>query len=301
MTLFRQTEEEQIIDFRGTRLRFKFRPGIGDTLLILFHGAMQRDERRFPQYQGFLPLPCPQISLADPGMDMHSGLATSWYLGDVSQNLPRILPAFFNMAAVELGTTRKIFVGGSSGGFAALLYARLCDADSLAIASCPQVDLSRYRVRRAVDQLRSLCFPDSPALGDLASRVPLDLSSVYGQGFDNHAIILMSAGDRHHLSSQLTAFLSAIREDDLGRVLLNVDYWGTPGHSGSVPALAWSPWVALALRAHDWSADALMQIRWETEDGRDGPTLQPEREFAQSDMEKAAILRKLTLSCEDPG
>lgn len=299
MTLFRQIEEEQIIDFQGTRLRFRFRPGIGDTLLILFHGAMQRNKRRFPQYQGFMPLPCPQISLADPGMDMHANLATSWYLGDVSQNLTRILPAFFSAAAVELGTTRRIFVGGSSGGFAALLYAYLCGADSLSIASCPQVDLSRYWVRRAVDQLRSLCFPDSPTLEDLAGRVPLDLSKLYGPGFDNHAIVLISGGDRHHLSNQLTALLGAIPEDELGRVLLHVSYWGIPGHSGSVPALAWSPWVELALRARDWSADALMQNRWEVEGGWDGPAPQPEGGFSESDMEKAEVLRRLALSRAD--
>lgn len=168
MPILKPHQNEQILRFQGTRLRFRFRPGTGDTLLIRFHGAMKRDLRRVPQYTGFLPLCCPQISLADPGMELHPTLASSWYLGDRTQNLLSVLPAFFDAVAAEAGTKRKIFVGGSAGGFAALPYAHKSGEDALAIASSPQINLEKYSIPSAVENFRSLCDPEAASIAALA-------------------------------------------------------------------------------------------------------------------------------------
>lgn len=287
-----RSARREIVTFEGERLRLIIRPGTGDTLLILFHGATSRD-RPFPQYQALLPLPFPQISLVDPGMDLHANLATSWYLGGASQNLPQVLPAFFNAIAAELGTTRKIFVGGSAGGFAALFYARQSGNDALAIASCPQIDLTRYR-RIAVESFRKICFPEAASLAELAARVPLDLSPLYGQEFRNHVILLLSAGDRHHLSKQLAPLLQAISEEELKRVLVEVGFWGRLEHSGSVPSAAWLPWVKRAAEARDWSADALMLAKWEELNTAGQAAKPPERRgaFLEADLQMAAVLNR---------
>lgn len=254
------SEATQIVTLDDTFVPIRFRRGVQDTLIVLFHGAARRTENDAPVFQGFLNFSAHQISISDPEMLRDSSLQTSWYLGQTGQALKPLLSRFLEELGARLGARRFMFVGGSSGAFAALNMAHGFGSQALAIAACPQTNLLTYWNQRAVSRFRASCFPELLDNPQLAAHVDVDLSRLYGQGFSNTVILIHSAGDREHLAGQFTGFLQGFAQPDFHRTILNVGYWGVRGHSGSVPVMAYRRWVEIALAAADWNADTLLDL-----------------------------------------
>jgi hypothetical protein len=242
------------------RIPFKIKEGSGNTLVVLFHGSMKRDQRPFPFFQPFFPVPAHQISISDPTMFADPLMTTGWYLGSEGDDLPKHLSSFILEQAARLECTRRVYVGGSAGGFAALLYSNL-DPGSIAIAANPQTNLKSYFIPSGIERLRRVCWPSADNLENFSHLAPLDLSNKYAQGFDNHVIYIQSTGDHEHVHGQLVPFMSSIDSQHAGRVILDIGSWGIPGHSGSAPPQAWLPWLKATLTARTWSSKEILEIR----------------------------------------
>lgn len=109
----------------GSEIPCKIKPGHGNDLVVLFHPSLKPGRLGKPWFQPFLPVAAPQISLADPTLRLMEGVPAGWYLGGEAESLPAKIIRIIQAVAGFLGCRRRVYVGGSSGGFAALLYAGL--------------------------------------------------------------------------------------------------------------------------------------------------------------------------------
>jgi hypothetical protein len=220
-------------------------------MIIIFHGAINQKIRKIPYFPPHLPalLDCHQLSVADPTLALNGNLAAGWYIGGENLPLQATMPAVIESISKLFGVGRRIYLGGSAGGFAALYYSAL-DSGSICIAVNPQTNLLRYR-REATDVYRKYAWPKTRTLAEIGESVVLDLPSFYAKGFDNLVIYLQSSGDMAHFAGQMPELFNvAIRKRD--NIILDCGYRGVPGHSNSIPPKYYYPWVKSAV-ASNWS------------------------------------------------
>jgi hypothetical protein len=147
-------------------------------------------------------------------------------------------PRLIKRISDHLGVQRKIYIGGSSGGFAALYYS-LCDPGSVCIAVNPQTNLVTYK--NAERQLR-LVWPAASSIAEIGKRVTIDLPAAYDSGFENMIVYLQSNGDLRHYGTQMSVFCKVgLKQPE--RFILQCGYWGVPGHSHSIPINEYRVWV----------------------------------------------------------
>lgn len=251
-----------LIDVDGCVIPVRFRPGLGIDLVVLFHPALPPSRLMKPWFQGFLPLDVPQISIADPTLSTMDEVAAGWYLGGEGSGLSARIIHLVQIFAKLLGCCRRIYVGGSSGGFAALLYAGL-DRGSVAIAASPQTSLDRYEN----SHLRKFVTQKYPLTKTLPPES--NLPSLFQDNWHSAAIILCSSGDHSHIYSQVLPFVSALGLQQNSKLVLNVEYHGITGHSGSVPPAVYMQWLRAVLLCPDFDADTVMNIHHKMKAGED--------------------------------
>lgn len=246
-----------VVNTRGLPIAMMLRPGRGDTLVVLFHGAIDRDRRPVPFFQSFFDVMAPQISIPDPTLSPQNTLTTGWYLGREGEDLPSILSMTIKDVSAALGCTRRIYVGASAGGFAALNLAHR-DPDGLAIAAAAQTNLAIHRPQSGVKAFIRTAWPSLAESEPDPCAVGTDLCLRYGlRDSGSSAICIYSSGDLQHIHRQLGPFLSSLLPSMLDRFVLDVGYWGHQGHSGSVPYSVVQNWIAAALKAEKFTASTL--------------------------------------------
>ncbi|MCX7565459.1 hypothetical protein OS189_03755 [Sulfitobacter sp. F26169L] len=248
------------IEIDGQKIPVAYKAGGMNSLIVLFHGALNRKTRPFPFFQPFLPINAHQIAIADVTLAEHDDLSVGWYIGSENSGLPEKIKMLIDGLVKHLGASRRVYVGGSSGGFAALHFSFL-DAGSIAVAANPQTDLLAYGSASA-EAFREKCWPSAKSLHELADIAPINMCKFYSKGFRNRVIYVQSAGDYGHVQSQLTPFMAAIDANHRRSVLFDVGFWDILGHSGSAPPRAWIPWVRTALTAPTFQADALLKTHY---------------------------------------
>lgn len=235
-------------------------PGTGapPVLAVLLHGAVNREKRSVPFYQPFFPgIPSLwQLSVADPTMEHFDTLAAGWYLGWKEERLWESLGRAIRAKAAEIGAERVFYIGGSSGGFAALLLSHQ-HPGSIALLRNPQVDMIRHVYGRASEVYLRRAWDGAPD----QYGVPTDLAQLYDGGMSNRVIYLQSPGDRKHVHAQAARFLAAIRAPEQDKIVFDCRYHGIAGHGGSVPNAPTTAWIAAALAvpidAPDWADEVL--------------------------------------------
>ncbi|MBC7157260.1 MAG: hypothetical protein H5U20_07065 [Rhodobacteraceae bacterium] len=286
-----------VIDYKGIPIPVSYRKGTSDALIVLFHGVIRRDIRRFPCYEAFLPVTAHQISIADPALLANEEIVSSWYLGLEGTDQPALISELVQGLAQHLGSRKTIYMGGSAGGFAALLYSRL-HPGSLAIAVSPQTQLQTYQ-NRYVEVFRSSCWPSAAAPDDIALS---DLGRVYRQGFDNTAVLVMSAGDFGHIYTQFIPFVQNIPLSRREQFVIDIGYWNVRGHPGSVPRTRYTSWIRAALFSPTLNASDLLDTHYRATDT--GPSATPDAKAATApaptgpdpaDIRRADLLRDLEL------
>lgn len=247
------------VDFEmsGMKVRAKYRGGRGRKLLVLLHAAMPAHSTNRPYFQTFLPVDVPQISISDPTLEGHDELASGWYVGhDGLLAGPRIHELIVKVAE-RIGSTERIYLGGSSGGFAAMHLSSL-DGGSVAIALCPQTNLDTYNTSW-VRRFRDSCFPRLSPDDLIMDHIGINLKSYYSNPIKNYTTILVSPLDQGHLFGQVLPALSELHPANFERVVLDVSFQGVAGHSSSIPPRAFMPWVRAALVTKSFSSSAMVE------------------------------------------
>lgn len=243
--------------FNGVSVPVKYRRGSNDIMIILFHGALNQHIRPYPYFPSFLPdlKNCHQISIADSTLEINEAIKSGWYIGGADMPLQQQLPHLLNKLFDLAGTTKRIYIGGSSGGFAAL-YNSLLDPGSICIAVNPQTDLNLYNLRSTGNYLK-YAWPKINSISEVDHNIVCDLPKAYSKGYGNMIIYLQSIGDYLHYLNQLPRFFeSAIKSKKL--FLLNTGYWGVPGHSNSIPSRFYYPWVKAVVDSPWFDSQAIL-------------------------------------------
>ncbi|WP_156362579.1 hypothetical protein [Rubellimicrobium mesophilum] len=288
--------------FGGPEISVRFKRGTADGLIVVFHGAVNRQTRTIPCFQPFLPNVggFHQLTISDATLELSDSLRAGWYAGGRCLRLQDGLVETIAKVSDRLGSKRRIYVGGSAGGFAAL-YCSYFDSDSVCVAANPQVDLKAY-LPSAVAAWLDAAWPGAESVSDIEGQVCLRLGELYAGGFKNLVVYLQSCGDDRHFSGQLPGFFnSAIGTPD--RFILQCGYYGIPGHSNSVPSSVYYPWVQAAVLAPSSEKQALLDAYHQIVSAASvGPSsvgsTSPEktRAFSAQDLLKADLLRDLQLA-----
>lgn len=295
-----ESRDPAVVQIDGRIYRAKYKPGRGKRLIVLFHPAQPAHSPNRPYFLPFLSVDAPQLSITDPTLEGYNELTSGWYLGNCGRIIPDLLSAVLIGFSDFIGAVERIYVGGSSGGYAALLYSVL-DPRSLAIAACPQVDLDTYG-GPGVEYYRTAFMADRPHC-KIKDFTGIDLINSYSEGFLNSAIIIISSGDYGHLYGQVVPLLRAIRPENRDQIVLNSNFYGVRGHGGSIPSIAYASWVRAALSSQSLVASEIMSVHHVIESTVASPqTINSDRVKRSvvdaDDLKIASILREYQLRQE---
>lgn len=247
-----------LVEFEGLRLPLYYRPGSTPALIVLFHGAVDQAKRPLPFFQPHFPdaSGAHQLAIADPALARSADLKAAWFAGAHDLPLQQVLPRFFMRVAELLKVRRTIYFGASAGGFAALYYAHR-HPSSLALVANPQINLLNY-LEGPIALYRQRCWPQAADIAALAQLVCVNVADLYAQSMSNFVCLLNATGDRYHLYGQTLELARRLKPESRNRVVMHNDYYGIPGHSGSIPMLVFAPWLKASLFAPDLYADSLL-------------------------------------------
>ncbi|WP_312531284.1 hypothetical protein [Paracoccus sp. (in: a-proteobacteria)] len=280
--------------------------GTSKTLVIHFHGSVDREKRVPPIFSPTLPVKGAQpsqLSISDPAMLEPGNFRLGWYTGQPGFPMQQLLLDVIQKAADHLGADRLIFVGGSGGGFASLYYSWHFPG-SVALVAVPQTRLTTYyggQLRRFREEL----WPGVANTRALSREICLDVCELYAKEVPNTVIYLQSAGDRFHLETQMAPFVSAVTSIKDSRFILKCDFWGRTGHSNSVDPQEIVTWLEaiissptlevddLLLSRYQLGATPMRQIEAPAPSTAAPPAERPraDKGFAPQDLELAQILR----------
>lgn len=247
------------VELPGGTLPLRIRRGSTPALVVLFHGAVDRAKRKIPYFAPFLAetdCAAHQVSVSDPSMERPGTFAAAWYCGHAGLALQKLLPDLLQAIATALGARRTVYLGASSGGFAALFTAGN-HPGSVAVAVNPQTVFARY-LEGPITRYRTGCWPETARNVDLDQVIASDLGALYARGSENAVVYVQNSSDRFHLQHQFTPFLTDLSAAGFERLVCDVGFWGVHGHSGSIPAPVYTAWTRAALEAEGIGAEAIL-------------------------------------------
>lgn len=252
--------EHAWVEIDGFRLPVHYQAGSTDTLIVLFHGAVDQKLRPRPHFQPHFRhvFGAHQLAVSDISLHRSDELKLGWYLGTDDLPLPGLLARYFHRLA-QTGRFKRIIFFGASGGGHAALYHSFHQPGSLALVVNPQIDLGAFQPRDLFDDYRRLCWPAVADIEQLRTLVPFDLRSTYAGPMRNFVCVLNSSGDRHHVFDQTAGLMSCIPAASRNRVVFHADYYGVPGHAVSVPYKSCVPWIKACVHSPNLFADSILK------------------------------------------
>lgn len=213
------------------------RPRSGRTLLVSFHGALDRTKIRLPYFsmlRSFQALPIPLMVLSDPLLDLDGGMRLSWYLGveeiDIHREVAKMVEDYAEKESIE----RVILLGSSGGGFTALQVGSHLPGRQVITAN-PQVRLSRYSPRVTVRAALNAFGVEEVPEGQ-ASR--MDALQRYREiDFDRDVLYVQNTGDQTHMTNHFEPFVAEFKASrNAHRLDARTNYTG-PGHRAGTPQM----------------------------------------------------------------
>lgn len=226
-----------------------FRRGTTDTLVVSFHGAVNKEKRTppvFPAHSRFSSPKPHQLSISDPTILLPGDFGVSWYAGHEGFDTQAAILDIVREAARMLKARNLIFLGGSAGGFAAL-YNSWHFEDSYAVVAGPQTNLDRYSLSRK-QAYRQAVWPSLAPKAPLAGVTCANLCKLYDKPMTNNVVMFYSAGDRYHFDTHMLPFTGVMAKHASDRFVLECGYWGIEGHSGAVPPMLLNDWLRVIVR-----------------------------------------------------
>ena len=209
---------------------FKFSNLPTQKLIVGFHGAIDRENRTLPVFQGFtddFENEAHQLQIADPSLRKNESLTLAWYAGDQDCDTQSFLRLFLEGICSFLKVTQTIYYGTSAGGFAAL-YFSFFNNDSLAIVCNSQTHLNLAQPNR--ERYALSCWPSFENWKQISQTVTTNLIELYKQQEIQHRVIyLQNSTDIFHLYS-LLPFMAALKEENAKNVFFECSFEGRHGH-----------------------------------------------------------------------
>lgn len=227
-----------------------------DTLLVVFHGAINVARRKPPIFASPPERALENInvlSIADPAL--FQGLATSWYAGAHWLPLQQILTNLITDVQTASGSRRVVTFGGSAGGFAALYYGSQIPGSATVVCN-PQTSLTRYN-KRSLERYMNTCWPSMETVGDLKNEIETFVGNSCAGGGQKTIVYFQNLTDHRHFYRQFLPFARtmAARKDAFVPIC---GYWGQRGHR-PIPRKVYMPWIHSIARQPDADTSMLLQ------------------------------------------
>ncbi|MGH1563822.1 hypothetical protein [Mumia sp. DW29H23] len=222
------------------------------TTIVNFHAAITTSGVTLPYFTGGSlhgDTPVNRVLVADPALYRDETLTLAWYAGTDTLDLQHGLPRLIDHLHRAAGGSRRLYFGGSGGGFAALFYGAPHD-DVLSVAVNPQTIIANY-TRAHVERYARTCWGanDDAGISDALERFSSDLRPVYREA-RNHVLYIQNTGDDHRVKHMEPFMDSAL---DRQRIWTIERRWGS-GHV-AVPADELRRIVStIVARPGDWAS-----------------------------------------------
>jgi pimeloyl-ACP methyl ester carboxylesterase len=215
-------------------------PGTNNTMLVIFHGALPRDKYTLPRFEWLGTLDGRNDNLlfiADPALRLKGDLSIAWFTGTAEDDITRRAADLIRLAAESCGARQVLLLGGSAGGYAALMASAQVPG-SRALAFSPQTTIAEY-YPRFVRAYRETVFPQFTDMDAARAGLPGRLSAldVYRDttAMTNSVHIVQNSGDDFHVENHLRPFLDQLglstetTTSEDGRVRVTLEYF-SDGH-----------------------------------------------------------------------
>lgn len=179
-------------------------------LLVMFHGALDRDKYHLPRFEyqrALKDFDGSILFVQDPTLYVHPRLTLGWYIGTQLDDGHAMVARLINEAVNVLNTSHLVIAGSSGGGFASLAVSARIPGSSALVFS-PQTSIENYTTghrRRFI----SAAFPDlQPNFENLSSiENRIDMGALYSKGSQNRVFYLQNTGDPYHMKKHCLPFL----------------------------------------------------------------------------------------------
>lgn len=239
-----------------------------ELTVVTFTGSVSLQDRKLPSFEGIQwcsNLPVNVICISDPLLQL--GLEAGWYLGAKTIPLQRDLIKILNRLLEVLNLPEQlIFLGASSGGFAALYFSAQFPTSTV-LALNPQTNLARVTSDAAASFLE--CAWGVKSFTDIGATT--DLKDCYSSGFSNEVFYVQNVSDGLHRDLHLAKWMRAIPEHSPNLHLWMHD-WGK-GHQ-PVPSSVVQEILSLIVRK---DSDGLAQIGFVSSPSKLEPARQLEK------------------------
>lgn len=242
-------------DVHGSRVPLKvcFEKRMQPGLSVVFHGAVNQELRSAPDFPSelFGKFGISTLFVVDPALAYSKSVTSGWFLGTETFEAVSVLIVLISQVRRVFAEGHLFFVGGSSGGFAAILYSWHF-ANSVVIAANPQINLRLYE---PFTRNMRVLFPARYATSGnafLDSFENIDLGPRYAKKFTNHVIYIQNSTDYSHMR-HFSHFLNACTGANGSHLLADVGYWGKRGHA-PIATRHLQQWIAAVLSAPSLSS-----------------------------------------------
>ncbi|NKX55358.1 alpha/beta fold hydrolase [Arthrobacter mobilis] len=205
-----------VIPFRkdgGLPVRCLYTPGDSQTLVVAFHGSLQRTKYQLPRFEWrktLGELDAGRLFFADTTLELDGGMPLGWYIGTAAQDLADDVAAVIRQVAADGNYSRVLLAGSSGGGFAAMAVARRIPG-SVAVSFSPQTRVGDY-IPWVHKAFVKAAFPGHETIDDVEAQYAerVNLRRLYAEPeVPNYVRYVQNSNDTGHVTDHYAPFAAS--------------------------------------------------------------------------------------------
>lgn len=184
----------------------KYRPY--GNVLVVFGGAVDRRKGVPPYFSGVGladRFPVSLISISDPAFTVDSDIRIGWYTGLSNEPVQQLVGQVIDTILSAWRKSSSVLLGGSAGGFAALVVAPKLEHRTEVVVMNPQTDIEQYHHKHSVAEWRRVC-------GESPQQVT-NLANYYASFESKPSITYFQNLSDVHLETHARPFLTSLNHD----------------------------------------------------------------------------------------
>lgn len=186
-------------------------------LLVVFHGALDREKYTLPRFEfknTVKRFDGSVLFISDPSLQTHDELGLAWYVGDEVDNGHEMITTLVKEFARHLSAEKIVLTGSSGGGFTALATSFHIDG-SVALPFSPQTSVEGYYQSHRARLVASAFSTWGDLKQNLMSNATrFDLGALYNsQVARNKVWFIQNTGDKFHTLNHCIPFAQSLGID----------------------------------------------------------------------------------------